>query len=123
MLKHFTAADILKQQGQRQAKRHEAFNIIIDNCYKKIQKCIQVTRNVYSCFCEIPEFIIGYPLYDLNECIQYCMNILIKKGFSIQYIFPRVLYISWMPAPKPKLALSTKKLPAKKNTKFVLDLS
>lgn len=98
MMKHFTAADILRQQGLRQARRREAFNVILENCYKKIQKCVQVTRNVFSCFCDVPEFIIGYPLYDLNECIKYCMDTLISKGFQVQYIFPRVLLISWMPA-------------------------
>jgi hypothetical protein len=96
-MKYLTAADILKQQGVRQAKRYEAFEIILENVYKKIQKCIQVTRNVFSCFFEVPEFLIGYPLYDLNECIQYIVKILVTKGFAIQYIFPRILFVSWMP--------------------------
>ena len=146
MMKHFTAADILRQQGLRQARRREAFNVILENCYKKIQKCVQVTRNVFSCFCDVPEFIIGYPLYDLNECIKYCMDTLISKGFQVQYIFPRVLLISWMPAnnglledknqnqstPTTKTTTTTKAVGARKKTfvqklptrtKVVLDLS
>ena len=108
-MKHLTAADILKQQNSRQTRRHEAFNIILDNCYKRIQKCVQVLRNVHSCFFEVPEFLIGYPLYELNECIQYCIDILTSKGFAVQYIFPRILMISWLtprsqalPAPAPR---------------------
>ena len=96
-MKHLTAADILKQQGARQAKRYEAFELILENCYKIIQKCIQVTRNVYSCCFEVPEFIIGFPLYDLNECIQYIVRILVSKGFAVQYMFPRMLFVSWAP--------------------------
>jgi hypothetical protein len=104
-MRYLTAADILKQQGARQARRYEAFEIILENVYKKIQKCIQVTRNVFSCFFEVPEFIIGYPLYDLNECIQYIVKILISKGFAIQYMFPRILFVSWSPKPNATLPM------------------
>jgi hypothetical protein len=95
--KYLSAADILKQQVQKQTRRYEAFEHIVSSCYKKIEKCVQVTRNIYSCFYEVPEFLIGFPLYDLNECIQYVANILTTKGFTVQYMFPRVLLVSWMP--------------------------
>jgi len=96
-MKYLSAADILKQQTTRQNKRFEAFEHIVASCYKRIEKCVQVTRNVYSCFFEVPEFLIGYPLYDLNECIGYVVNILNSKGFTVQYMFPRVLMVSWLP--------------------------
>lgn len=105
MKKYLSASDVLRQQQAKQSKRQEAFEIILDQCYKKIQKCIQVTRNVFECFYEIPEFIIGYPLYDLSECTVYCYNLLINKGFQVQYIFPRVLFISWKPIVKTNSAL------------------
>ena len=106
---HLTAADVLKQQNMRLVRRREAFNVILETCYKRIQKCIQVTRNAYSCFCEVPEFLIGYPLYELNECLQYCIDMMTAKGFAVKYIFPRVLLVSWLPPkqaalPAPKQA-------------------
>lgn len=105
MSKYLSASDILKQQQKKQTKRQEAFDFILEQCYKKIQKCIQVTRNVFECFFEIPEFLIGYPLYDLNECTSYCHALLTSKGFQVQYIFPRVLFISWKPPVKTHTAL------------------
>ena len=105
MKKYLYASDILKQQQQKQSKRQEAFEVILEQCYKKIQKCIQVTRNIFECFFEVPEFLIGYPLYDLNECLGYCYSILVNKGFQVQYIFPRVLFISWKPPVKTNTAL------------------
>ena len=133
-MKHLTAADIMKQQSMRQNRRREAFDNILENCYKRIQKCVHVLRNVESCFFEVPEFVIGYPLYELNECIQYCINILTSKGFAVKYIFPRILMISWLPPrqltlPEPGRAAAKtgekKVFVQKKNTttkKFLMDL-
>ena len=44
---------------------------------------------------EVPEFIIGRPVYKLNDCIEFVQKQLVNKGFKVRYFFPRVLYISW----------------------------
>jgi hypothetical protein len=138
-MKYCTATDILNMQKKKQEKRFEAFDKITEQCYKKIEKCVEITRNIFSCLFEVPEFMIGYPLYDLNECLQYVMRILISKGFVVNYSFPRLLLVSWLPPSntllpmpdnmtvkktvkvKPKKATTVK---VQKNTgKFILDLS
>ena len=44
---------------------------------------------------EVPEFLIGKPLYKLNDCIKFIIFSLSERGFSIKFHFPRVLYVSW----------------------------
>jgi hypothetical protein len=44
---------------------------------------------------EVPEYVCGFPLYDLNSCIKYLIDSLKVNGFLVKYYFPKVLYISW----------------------------
>lgn len=140
MNKFFSAKDIVAAQTKKKNKRSESFEQILDKCYKTIKRSVDVLRNNHHCFVEIPEFLIGYPLYDLNECIQFVVQKLTVNGFYVKYFFPRVLYISWgtptqqpaLPAPPPKK--STVPVPSNQNSKcikmsnkqkgkFVLDLT
>lgn len=94
-MKHLSVREIVEAQKKRESKRHDAFDKILESSYNRVRKCIEVTRNVYSCLFEVPEFLIGYPLYDLNECLRYIIQQLQKNGFYVHYFFPRILYISW----------------------------
>jgi len=96
-----SAQDIMIIQQEKQKTRHASFDKIIDMCYNKIENCVRVLRNSTDVYFDIPEIMIGYPLYDLNECISYVQNVLERKGFMVRYIFPRVLQISWKPPPSP----------------------
>jgi hypothetical protein len=59
-------------------------------------------------FYEVPGFMMGFPLYNLDEALTYVIDALRKNGFLVQ-ILPEphigVLYISWDPEelkpPKP----------------------
>jgi hypothetical protein len=144
MSKYLSAKDIVAAQTKRQNKRSESFDQILDKCYKTIKRSVEVLRNNNNCFVEIPEFLIGYPLYDLNECIQFVVQKLTVNGFYVKYFFPRVLFISWAPPPKqalpapppvstptakapPRASKATNKTikmaPTKQKGKFVLDLT
>ena len=144
MKKDLNVKDIIEVQAKKQSKRSESFEYILDKCHKTIKRSIEVLRTNQHCFFEIPEFLIGYPLYDLNECIQYIVQKLTSNGFYVKYFFPRVLYISWaqqqktaLPAPAPTpsapvraparaKAATTKNVKmaaSKQKGKFVLDLT
>ena len=138
MTKYLSAKDVLAVQTQRLNKRSESFDKILEKCYKTIKKSVEVLRNNYNCLFEIPEFLIGYPLYDLNECIQFVVQKLTENGFYVKYFFPRILYIYWgqpleLEKKPPPIAMKEKKTPTKsvhlskcqtkKTGKFVLDLS
>jgi hypothetical protein len=48
-----------------------------------------------NCFYEVPQFVIGYPIFDLTKCIEYLKKTLEGEGFLVKYYFPKYLYISW----------------------------
>jgi hypothetical protein len=94
-MKHLSIKDVRDAQNKQDKKRYEAFDYILNMCYRHIQKCVSTLRTTYFCFYEVPEFILGFPLFDLNECITYLQNRLVKSGFHVKYFFPNVLLISW----------------------------
>jgi hypothetical protein len=51
-------------------------------------------------FFEIPGMLIGYPLYDMYDCLNYVVDALRKNGLLVQILPPPnicVIYISWSP--------------------------
>ena len=49
---------------------------------------------------EIPKILIGYPNYDIKNCILFLINRLSGKGYLIEFIEPFYLYIDWGSKPK-----------------------
>lgn len=129
------AKDIVAAQAKKTNKRQESFKRILEQCNKQIKKSIEIERNVTFTFFEVPEFLIGYPLFELNECIEYLVKSLTSSGFTVKYFFPRILFVTWgqVPAPQPPKKLQhsslssilpTKKIvqtTKKKSGKFILN--
>jgi hypothetical protein len=124
----FTIYDIIDNKKKRESKKLEMFSHILENCCKVIKKCDEI--RVTHCVFEVPEYIFGYPLYNLNDCIVYLLQELTKGGFKVQYIFPNTLIISWhiptkaiAPPPPPATLTYGKKSTVKKNGKIAISLS
>ena len=88
-----TASDLIKNQMKRDEKRKEVFDVILLKCCQKIRKCDEV-RLTYCVF-EIPEYVFGFPLYKLQDCVQYLLTELKKKEFKVKFAFPVTLIITW----------------------------
>jgi len=78
---------------QKNIQRLENF----DNILKKIHNRIKYNAKIEKtyCFFNIPGFIIGMPLYNINDLKKYIINALEKDGFKLMYIDPNWLFISW----------------------------
>ncbi len=74
------------------------FNDILGKCHKKIK--IIASQGGMTIFFEIPYIVLGYPLYDIYECVDYIVNALRNNGLLVQ-ILPHpnnnTIYISWKP--------------------------
>tara|TARA_B100000902_G_scaffold364585_1_gene384673 strand:+ start:392 stop:823 length:432 start_codon:yes stop_codon:yes gene_type:complete len=73
--------------------RMELYDSVLQKCHKRIKYNSTLERTY--CFYQIPEFIIGVPLYDVGELRLYIMNSLKKNGFKLIYVEPNWLFISW----------------------------
>jgi len=79
--------------NERNTKRLEKF----DDILKKVHNRILYNANLEKTFCffQIPEFIIGVPLYNVNDLKNYLITSLKKDRFTLIYVEPNWLFISW----------------------------
>lgn len=85
--------EVNKVIDNKRKDKFAIFETISEKCHKYIVKYAKNER--YRCFFEVPEFILGTPIYNLNAAIMYLMNKLSKNGYLVKYFFPNYLYISW----------------------------
>ena len=92
--------------NERNSKRLEKF----DDILKKVHNRILYNANLEKTFCffQIPEFIIGTPLYNVEDLKKYLILSLRKDKFYLIYVKPNWLFITWelsnlkKPKEKPK---------------------
>lgn len=85
--------ELHRKINQRNEKKSVCYEKVLEICQKRI--LLQSERDKTSCFFEFPEYLPGYPLFDLNACIKYCEKQLVANGFLVRYFFPNKFYISW----------------------------
>ena len=84
---------LYSQQKEKEKTKYK----IYDKIYELIEKRIIMASscNFYNILYEIPEFLIGYPVYNLNDCSEYIQNKLKNNNFQIDFYKPNILFISW----------------------------
>ena len=89
------AEELIKKQKEKEDKKYITFEKI----YKKIEKKISTASSCdyYYTWYQVPEFLIGLPLYSFNECNEYVQIKLKKNGFDIDFYSPNLLLIKWFP--------------------------
>tara|TARA_B100000575_G_C23132282_1_gene656997 strand:+ start:1773 stop:2207 length:435 start_codon:yes stop_codon:yes gene_type:complete len=95
--------------------RLEIYDSVLVKCHKRIQYNSDLEKTY--CFFQIPEFIIGVPIYNINEMKKYIMNSLKNNGFQLLYIDPNWLFIHWGHHAMNQLANTTLKKEIKKKEK------
>ena len=89
-----TAKELNQLIDRRNREKNTTFREILEMCMKRVKKCAY--NRQYRCVFEVPEFMLGCPLYDVNDAIQFVINALKEEcGMHVRYFFPRLLYISW----------------------------
>jgi hypothetical protein len=85
--------DIHRKINQKQEKKNVCYEKVLDICQKRIVTLAE--REKTCCMFAFPEYIPGYPLFDLNTCMEYCKKSLVASGFWVDYYFPNQFYITW----------------------------
>lgn len=115
----FSVKDIHKKQVEREKNRQFIYNKITKKCFQKI-KDTSDNEEEY-CFFKLPEFIMGYPLFNMTECVMYLINVLKDKGFNCRFVQNFVIYISWhKPKSDLKLIENPQSLPFQDQSKNTL---
>ena len=88
--------ELMRIKEQRDLRNLKVFNHILDLCYKKIRQIAE--HGGMSLYYNIPPIIIGFPLYNHNNCIEHISKQLRRSGLYIGNLAPpnqAYIYISW----------------------------
>ena len=90
----------IRSAMRMKAERHRAcFAAVLDRCYSRIRRCASVMRE--ECTFEVPLFLPGLPVYDVEKCVRFVASHLSKNGFRVERVPDedkdegRMLIISW----------------------------
>jgi len=86
------ASELLKEQRKREDEKKKVYDKIYERIEKKIQMASKM--NFFQITYEIPELILGVPIYDLTECIKYVDKKLIKNEFKTDWNNNQV-WVDW----------------------------
>ena len=111
--------DLFETSNKKNLMRLEIYDDVLVKCHRRIKYNSTLERTY--CFYQIPEFIIGVPLYKVEEMRIYIINSLKKDGIQVMYIDPNWLFISWAIPGMKKLVNSAnstnKRLSKEKNNR------
>lgn len=91
--------------NKKTLKKMEIYDDVLKKCHHRIMYNSGLQRNY--CFYQIPEFIIGVPIFSCDELTKYMINSLKKNGFEILYVKPNWLFITWNVKGAKKLVSNT----------------
>ena len=99
---------LYESSRRKELSKFETFDKILKRCHNKIT--LYAENRKTECIYEVPEFIIGVPLYNIEDLKEYLMKSLKKDGFEYMYIDPNWLFVTWE-------LINSKKIPQTKHKK------
>lgn len=92
-MKRLNILELHRTINEKNMRKTETYEKVLEICHRKITLGSETKQ--LRCMFEVPEYIPGYPIFDLNSCIKYLLTTLKSNGFLVKYYFPKILYISW----------------------------
>lgn len=84
---------LIKNKEKKQDYKDELFKKILLQCHRRIEYSSNV-GDLYSIF-TIPEYVVGFPLFNKSECCEYLIKSLNDNGFIVQSYSNNYIYITW----------------------------
>ncbi len=87
--------DLYTKRQNRDKARLKAYNQMLESIYHRVKVTSQLPTGQTYLLYNIPNFILGLPRIDLQDCVVYLVYQLRASNFEVRYTFPNLLYISW----------------------------
>ena len=84
---------LFEEQDKKVLNRLKLFDDILFQIHNKIK--LNSKNKVFYCTTSIPEFLIGKPLYKVEDLRKYLIDSLKRDKFDVMYVHPNFLFISW----------------------------
>jgi len=88
--------ELYEKKRQYDLSKLTLFNKILNRIHVRIKTTSRQKTDEHFCWFVVPEVIIGVPKYDNAACIAYLMDKLQENKFTVKYIHPNTLFISWL---------------------------
>lgn len=87
------AADLQRELRERARKRTLCFDEVLAKAYAAVAAKAELnwTRTVF----EVPRFVIGMPIYDIEPCVRFLARRMTRDGYAVEVFPPNIMYISW----------------------------
>ena len=91
------ARDVWNEQEERRERRMAAMRPVLAQLYAKIRaQAIHNANAPYVVF-EVPNFVFGYPLFQVSEAREYLTKTLTDSGFLVWPVNDgKYLLVSWL---------------------------
>ena len=90
------AREVWNEQERRRLNRMAAMGPVMAQIQAKIrQQAVHNTNAPYIVY-EVPTFVFGYPLYPMNEALEFLTREYIAAGYWVWVVDQKYLLISWM---------------------------
>lgn len=93
MTKRLNIFELHRTINEKNMRKTECYEKVLETCHRKIS--IAAEHRQLRLMYEVPEYVVGYPIFDISNCIKFLSKSLKSNGFLVKYYFPKVLYISW----------------------------
>ena len=87
--------ELYEKDNKRNQRLLACFGKILNRIHKRIQNVSRTKHSEKHIFFSVPEFILGEPCYDKGHCVAYLFSQLQKNKFTVKYLHPNLLYVSW----------------------------
>ena len=94
-MKQLNIFELQNSINKKKQNRTNVYESVLEKCHMKIQTA--ANKEKYELFYDVPQYVVGLPLFNINECIDFIVKQLTNNGFVVNYHFPKILHISWFP--------------------------
>lgn len=91
-----SANALWKQEDQRKAQRLAATRVLLGQIFHKIKQQVVKAPDAPYIVYPVPSFVFGYPLYNVEEAVQYLYQTLLEQRYQVWVVEGPALFISWV---------------------------
>lgn len=89
----FDIRKLYNREKNRDDHRQELYDSIVRKIHHRVETVTM--RKETHCLFQVPQFILGMPLYDPFQCTGYVIQTLTAQGFHVKYYHPNTLFVDW----------------------------
>lgn len=87
------AHELYQHHVHRQHGRIKTYNVVLKRLENRILQTAKMDQ--YECEYEVPTFIVGEPMYEVQDCVVYLYMKLHRSGYKVKLVSNHTVRVSW----------------------------